>query len=90
MWGDMEGGGLSGNGSGTRCARAWGVRAMYGEGSSGCSTGSPWNVGVFCCFFLFSEWLATNTLLCPCTFVQNFAHGSRVCAIRSQECVYGN
>ena len=33
---------------------------------------------------------ATNILFCACMFVQNLAHGARVCAIRSQESVYGN
>ena len=39
--------------------------------------------------FFLSGW-ATNTLLCPCLFMQNLAHGGRVCAIRSQESMYGN
>ena len=89
MQGDTEGGGLSGKGSGTSCARVCGVRGMYGGGSSGCSTGSPWNIGGFCCFFFLSGW-ATNILLYSCTFMQNLAHGARVCAIRSQESVYGH
>ena len=40
-------------------------------------------------FFYLSGW-ATNILLYSCTFVQNLAHGARVCALRSQESVYGN
>ena len=31
-------------------------------------------------FFVLSSW-ATDTLFCPCPFVQNLANGSRVCAI---------
>ena len=54
---DMEAGGLSGNGSGAGCAEACGVRGMFGRGSSGSSTGYPWNIDFFPFFFLFSEWL---------------------------------
>ena len=45
--GDTERGGLSGSRPGTSCARACGVRGMYGGGSTGSSTGSPWNIGFF-------------------------------------------
>ena len=40
-WGDTEGAGLSGSGSGAGCARACGVRGTYCGGSSGSSAGSP-------------------------------------------------
>ena len=43
----MEGGGLSGNGSGAGCAEACGVREMFGSGSSGSPTGYPWNIDFF-------------------------------------------
>ena len=83
------GGELSGNGSCAGCAGACGIREMYGGGSCGSSAGSPWNIGFFpFCFFFLSGW-TTNTLLCPCLFVQSLAHGGRVCAIRSQESMYG-
>lgn len=55
-WGgseDTEEVGLSATGSGAGCARACGVRRTYGKGSSGSSTGSPWNIIFFllCSFF---------------------------------------
>ena len=53
----MVGGGLSGNESGAGCAGACGVRGTYFRGSSGSSTGFPWNIDFFPFFFLFSEWL---------------------------------
>ena len=43
----MEGGGLSGNGSGAGCAEACGVREMFGSDSSGSPTGYPWNIDFF-------------------------------------------
>ena len=85
----MEGGGLSGNGSGAGCAGACGVRGTYFRGSSGSSTASPWNIGFFPFFFYLSG-CATNILLWSCLFTQNLAHGGRVYAIRSQESMYGN
>ena len=93
--GDTEGGGLSGNESGAGCAWVRGVRRTYGGGMGGSSTGSPWNISIYIFFFFFllsfflSGW-ATDTLLCPCPFMQNLAHGGRVCVIRSQESMYGN
>ena len=78
------GGGLSGNGSSAGYVGVCGVRGTYGGGSSGSFTGSPWNIGFFSpsSFFLLSGW-ATDTLLCPCPFMQNLARGEGVCAVRS-------
>ena len=63
---------------------------MCGRGISGSSTGSPWNIGLFPHLsFILSDW-DTNTLHCPCPFVQNLAHGGRVCAFRNKESMCGN
>ena len=92
-YGGHMGAGLSGSGSSAGCAGAGGVRGTYCGGSCGSSTGSPWNIDflllLLLFFFFLSGWV-TNTLLCPCLFLQNLAHEGRVCAIRSQESVYGN
>ena len=92
-WGgseDTEEVGLSATGSGAGCARACGVRRTYGKGSSGSSTGSPWNIIFSSSLFFFLSGWGTNALYCPCPFMKNLVHGGRICAIRSQMSVYWN
>ena len=71
----MEGGGLSGNGSGAGCAEASVVRGMFGRGSNGSSTGYPWNIDFFP-FFLFSEWLDHKHPTLSLSTVLNLAIGA--------------
>ena len=72
-WGVTEGAGLPGNGSSAGCAGACGVRGMYCGGSTGSSTGSPWNIGFFP--FFFSEWLGHKYPTLSLS-VQNLAMGA--------------
>ena len=88
----MEGDELSGNGSRAGCAGAYEVRGMYGVGRR-----QLWvfhwiflEYRFFPFFFFFLSGWATNTLFCPCPFTQSLVQGGRVCAIRSQQSMYGN
>ena len=86
-----EGGGPGGRWPARQWPWRWlcwgcGVRGEYGRGSS---TGSPWNIGFFS-FFLLSECLCHKyPTLALFVYVKACPWG-RVCAIRSQEAVYGN
>ena len=63
---------------------------MFGGGSSGSSTGYPWNIDVFPFSFHFSEGLGHKYPTLSLSVVLNLAHGGRVCVIRCQESMCGN
>ena len=84
----MVGGGLSGSGSGTGCARACGVGSKW-RGQQWVFYGIALEYRFLPFFFFLSGWV-TNTLLCPCLLVQTLAQGGRFCALRSQESMCGS